>query len=107
MSEERTYQGGSMPDLGQLRGYPRGEFLAPLQWPPRLARALGVASHEFVGIKLGGVAGQVVQCELAPSAGHVRLERREVIEHQVQGLSAPVHQLPEQSHEQLPVQGPG
>ncbi len=55
-----------MSDLGHLRG----EFLAPLQRPPRPACALGVAPHEFVGIKLGGVARHSVSLPIAlPAPG--------------------------------------
>ncbi len=90
MFEERTYQFGIGFDLLQLFLHPRLQFFALPERASRDSRAFGVAPHEFVGIELGGVARQVVQRELAPSGGHIRLEHPDLVRRQAGAVACGV-----------------
>ncbi len=83
MSEERTDQirlGGHVGELGLDAIF---QAFAGTQWPAGIARTLGVAPDQLVGIQFGGIAGQEVQRQFALQPGHIRLDGAGLVRGQV------------------------
>ena len=105
MLEERTDQCGAPADLGELHGHALCQMLALLQGSAGVAGALGVTPDQFVGVEVGGIAGQAMQRQFAVEPGDVLLDRvglvrRQSIQDQMQGFAAsaqhPAQQIDEE-----------
>ena len=65
MSEARTDECGAARHLGELRGEAIGQPFTFLQGPACLAGARRMAPDPLIGVEVRGIAGQVMQGQLA------------------------------------------
>ncbi len=110
MFEERGEECGATRHLGELRGDAIGQLFALLQGPACLPGALRVAPYQLIGVEVRGIAGQVMQGQLAVESRNVFLDRERLvggqpIKDQMQRGTTPTQHPAQQVHEQRAGQG--
>lgn len=110
MSEERVDQCRAARHLGELRVDAIGQTLAFLQGLACVTGAIRMAPDQLIGIKVRGIAGQVMQGQLAVEPRNVFFDRERLVgwqsvKDQMQGLAASAHHTAQQVHEQRASQG--
>jgi len=110
MFEERAEECGATRHLGELRGDAIGQLFALLQGPACLPGALRVAPYQLIGVEVRGIAGQVMQGQLAVESRNVFLDRERLvggqpIKDQMQRGTTPTQHPAQQVHEQRAGQG--
>ena len=110
MIEERAEECGATRHLGELRGDAIGQLFALLQGPACVPGAPRMAPDQLIGVAVRGIAGQVMQGQLAVESRNVfldpeRLVGGQPIKDQMQRGTTPTQHPAQQVHEQRAGQG--